>query len=277
MAAKKSTWIAGTAVLGIVALGGTWLLGVSPLLDEASTIDDQTVAAQGENTVLEAKVARLKTASENLPALKAELAALQVGIPATEQVDAFLRTVDGYQTARALPVVKVEVTTPVSVTDTAGAAAAAAAPAATDTATTDASGTETPAPAETPAADGAATTDTTAAVPTSTVPDGFVAVPVTITAVGNFISSLGFLSDLQQAGGRLFLVTGVTGTGEPEAEASGGRPATQIGDVELQIKGVLYVLADQSAAAAVPEGDGTVPALPSLDPGKAAVGAGAGG
>jgi Tfp pilus assembly protein PilO len=266
MAAKKSTWIGGAALVGVVALGGTWLLGVSPVLDETTLIQDQKVAADGENIALEAKVARLKTASENLPALKAELAALQVGIPSTEQVDAFLEQIDGYQTAREIPVVKVEFSSPVQMVDDAAVAAAAAEAATTD-GSTDTSTTTTDS--------GTATTDagTTAASAT----DGFVAVPVTITLVGSFVSSLAFVSDLQQLGGRLFLVTEVVGTGQPEAEASGGRPATAEGDVEMQIKGNLYVLSDLTAAATDESSEAsTETTLPSLDPGKTVVGSGTG-
>lgn len=269
MVAKKSTWIGGAALVGVVAIGGTWLLGVSPVLDETTLIQDQKVAADGENFALEAKVARLKTASENLPALKAELAALQVGIPSSEQVDVFLEQIDAYQMAREIPVVKVELSSPVQMVDNAAVAADAAA--AAEVATTDGS-------TDTSAADstGTATTDTSAtAVSTA---DGFVSVPVTMTLVGNFVNSLSFLSDLQQLGGRLFLVTEVVGTGQPEAEASGGRPATAEGDVEMQIKGNLYVLSDPTAAAADESSDaGTDATLPSLDPGKAAVGSGTGG
>jgi hypothetical protein len=267
MAAKKSTWIAGAALLGLVAIGGTWLLGVSPILDETTTIEDQKVAAESENTILEAKVTRLKKASENLPALKAELAGLQVGIPATEQMETFLRSLDGYQTAWQMPVVDVSVDAPVPVVDNQGltsveavqsdavadgTASSAAEPSDSATASTEDDAVATPAPAA------------------AAAPEGFVAVPVTITVLGPFLNSLAFLSDLQ-ADPRLFLITGIDGEGQGEAEAGDGRPATHVGDVEMVITGYLYVLSDPNAAT----GDTEEPAdgsLPSLDPGKSGAG-----
>ena len=275
MAARKATWVAGAAILGVVALGGTWFLGAAPVLTETSRLSDERETTQAQNEELDARLQRLATDSARLPELKAALADLQVGIPTTAQVDDFLRRVDELQSARGIPTVKVEVADPLSVVDNRGVLAPEPAPA--DAATAPADGaTATPEP-EPSAGAGTSTGDTsdgqasgdpvTAAVPG---PDGFVAVPVTITLLGNFISSLGFLSDLQSADGRLFLVTDLKGLGQDEAEAVDGRPATAQGDIELTITGNLYVLVDPAGLSA-PAQEGS---LPSLDPGKPALGAG---
>jgi len=275
MAARKATWVAGAAILGVVALGGTWFLGAAPVLTEISRLSDERETTQAQNEELDARLQRLATDSARLPELKAALADLQVGIPTTAQVDDFLRRVDELQSARGIPTVKVEVADPLSVVDNRGVLAPEPAPA--DAATAPADGAAATPEPEPSASAGTSTGDTsdgqasddpaTAAVPG---PDGFVAVPVTITLLGNFISSLGFLSDLQSADGRLFLVTDLKGLGQDEAEAVDGRPATAQGDIELTITGRLYVLVDPAGLSA-PDQEGS---LPSLDPGKPALGAG---
>ena len=275
MAARKATWVAGAAILGVVALGGTWFLGAAPVLTEISRLSDERDTTQAQNEELDARLQRLATDSARLPELKAALADLQVGIPTTAQVDDFLRRVDELQSARGIPTVKVEVADPLSVVDNRGVLAPEPAPA--DAATAPADGAAATPEPEPSASAGTSTGDTsdgqasddpaTAAVPG---PDGFVAVPVTITLLGNFISSLGFLSDLQSADGRLFLVTDLKGLGQDEAEAVDGRPATAQGDIELTITGNLYVLVDPAGLSA-PDQEGS---LPSLDPGKPALGAG---
>jgi hypothetical protein len=184
-------------------------------------------------------------------------------------METFLRSLDGYQTAWQMPVVDVSVDAPVPVVDNQGltsveavqsdavadgTASSAAEPSDSATASTEDDAVATPAPAA------------------AAAPEGFVAVPVTITVLGPFLNSLAFLSDLQ-ADPRLFLITGIDGEGQGEAEAGDGRPATHVGDVEMVITGYLYVLSDPNAAT----GDTEEPAdgsLPSLDPGKSAVGAG---
>lgn len=267
MAAKKGTWIAGAAFVGVVALAGTWFFGVSPVLDETARLTTERETTQAQNVQLEAKLQQLAADSAKLPDLKAELAKLQVGIPTTAQVDDFLRRVDEIQTARQIPTVKVEVADPMSVVDNRGALAPEPTP------TDAASASPSPEPSASPDASGEEAADESAAeTPAAAVagPDGFVAVPVTITVLGNFVSSLGFISDLQSANGRLFLITDLKGFGQDDKEAADGRPATVRGDVELTITGNLYVLVDP-AGLTTPEQGGS---LPSLDPGKPALGAG---
>ncbi|QZN84253.1 hypothetical protein [Cellulomonas sp. C5510] len=267
MGAKRGTWIAGAAFIGVVALVGTWFLGVSPVLDESARLTAESETTRAQNVQLEAKLHQLSADSAKLPELKAELAQLQVGIPTTAQVDDFLRWVDEIQTARQIPTVNVEVADPMSVVDNRGALTPEPAP--TDASSASPSPEPSASPDDTSGGENA--DKSTAETPTAAVPgpDGFVAVPVTITVLGNFVSSLGFISDLQSADGRLFLVTDLEGFGQDDAEAADGRPATVRGDVELTITGNLYVLIDPAGLTA-PEQDGS---LPPLDPGKPALGA----
>ncbi|WP_169165403.1 hypothetical protein [Cellulomonas taurus] len=275
MVAKNTTWIGGAALGAVVLMAGTWFLGVSPILDETASVHERRESSMAENVMLEARLSELSAASARLPELKDELAALQVGIPSTEQVDEFLRRLDALQTTYQIAAVSVTVSDPVPVVDNQGvttlgavqdeAAAAAAEPADGATAAPSAEPTASAATAD-PAADAAAAPATAAG------PAGFVAVPVEITLLGGFPNSLLFLADLQADDQRLFLVTDTHGEGQDAADASDGRPATQPGDVELKISGNLYVLSDPTAVPGDTTGEQPAGELPSFG-GQAALGA----
>lgn len=267
MPAKNSTWIAGAAAGAVVLVAGTWFLGVSPILDETAAVHERREAAVTENVSLETRLTELSATSAKLPELKQELADLQVGIPSTELVDDFLRRLDELQATHQIAAVSIAVNDPVAVVDNQGvtslgevqadAASASAEPTEGATASTEPTD-----GANSTASTDATTDDAAVAAPTTAGPDGFIAVPVTITLLGGFPNSLLFLSDLQSADQRLFLVTGVHGDGQGEAEAADGRPATSVGDVELEITGNLYVLQDLAAGTdSTADGatDGTLP------------------
>jgi len=94
------------------------------------------------------------------------------------------------------------------------------------------------------------------------------AIPISITVVGTYDDTLAFLNDVQTATPRLLLVSGIQGTSQKDAPASGGRPATKIGDQELVITGFLYALPDPTAAISTPSPTATAPALPAPVTGK---------
>ena len=91
---------------------------------------------------------------------------------------------------------------------------------------------------------------------------------MSVTVIGSYDNTLAFLSDLQTATPRLFLVSGFSATGQQDAAASGGKPKTSVGDQQLVITGFLYVLPDTNAAAAPAATPTPTPALPGAVPGK---------
>lgn len=264
MGAKNSTWIAGAAFVAILLMAGTWFFGVSPIKDEITAINERTDAAAAENVILEARLNELSTASAKLPELKQELADLQVGIPSTERTDEFLRRLDELQTAYQIPAIEISVADPTAVVDNLGVTSLGDVQAESAANTAPDSETETPdAEATASSSDAAATTDAAAAAQSTTPagPDNFYALPVTITLLGGFPNSLQFLSDLQADDGRLFLVTGVLGEGQGAAEAADGKPATQVGDIQMEITGNLYILVDPTAALGESEAEGELPSF----------------
>lgn len=79
------------------------------------------------------------------------------------------------------------------------------------------------------------------------VPAGMYAMPVTVTILGSPTDTLDYLDGLQQGTDRYFFVSTMTAAGQSEEGASGGRPATKEGDLEIVITGYVYVLADAAS------------------------------
>ena len=97
------------------------------------------------------------------------------------------------------------------------------------------------------------------------------AIPLSVTVLGTYDNTLGFLADIQSATPRLFLVSGFAGTKQEPADASGGKPATKLGDQELVVNGFMYVLPEASSTTPKPSASATpapTPSLPPAVPGK---------
>jgi len=256
--AKNRTWIVGTVLVALVLGALTWFFGISPALTTASDLREQTEDARAQNDILEMQVVQLRADFEKLPEHRATLEALRTQVPTVPGLASYLRELDAIAVAKG-----------VAITNVSPSAAVDVVPAVPPLADVPA------APVEAPAADQPAEAQDPAAEPAApvaptgpTVPDGMAAIPVTLTVVGTYDATTGFLADLQGTTQRLFLVSGLTVTGQDEAEPSSGRPATQVGDLEIVVTGYLYVLPEPSGVAA-PVDPATPPApLPGAVPGK---------
>lgn len=233
-APKSSPWVLGTALLSLVILGLAWLLGISPQLDRAAKADDEADSIRQQNAIHEQRLATLQEQSEHLEEYKAELAALQIGIPAEDGQAAFLREIDSAAAASGVTIVG----TTFGLPEMFFAAAALEEPEPVADDTTDES---------TEDEDGEAAD--AAPEPVAGV-NGLTVMPTQVVVLGAYDNTVAFMERLQTAMNRLYLVTGYQVTGQKEAEASGGRPATHEGDAELLIDGFLYVLAPDAGAGA---------------------------
>ncbi|GEA88802.1 hypothetical protein [Cellulomonas cellasea] len=248
--AKKSTWIGGTAFVAVAMLAAAWFLLVSPTVATASESREQTESVRAQNDLLELQLAQLEADFAKLPEHKAELAALRVQIPTRAELAAFLRQLDEVAKASGVTVMSVTPSAPTAVVP-AVSVAAPVAPATTE-----------------PAEGGATDPATTAPAPAGPAPlTGFVQVPVSITVLGGYEPTLAFVDALQRAS-RLFLVTGLRATGQKVAEGGGGRPATELGHVELAVDGVMYVLTDPTVLPTPTDPAAPAPVLPGAVPGK---------
>ena len=162
--------LAGLMVL-VAAMG--WLFGVSPLLDQANSADDQRAAVENLNNVNQAKVADLKSKFEKLDGLKAQVAAIRVSVPEGLDIPALLREINGYCATNGVTLVSVTV----------------------DTAEIYIASPKTAAP-----------TDVGKAAPADAAPSGptLVRAPIQVTVSGGYSAVMAFGGSLQ-TGQRLFL------------------------------------------------------------------------
>lgn len=238
MAGKASTWVGGTVVLGVLVAAGGWFGAISPTLTSASSAASDAQAADDRNAQLQKQLATLKKQFERLDEYRAELALARTEIPSVADLANFTRAISTLADSAGTNIISIAPGVPTVVTPALPPVPVPTEPAPADTAAGDAEG---EAPADGTAAP--VTPEPPAAIP------GFVAVPVEVIVVSNMPSAITFLNSLQAASQRLFLVTALNGTGQGEQEASGGRPATAEGDVELSITGYIYVLTQEAPAA----------------------------
>lgn len=237
MNAKKGTWIAGTAFISVVIMAMAWFLLVSPVLATAADTQSQTESTEAQNADLQIKVNKLKADFAHIDEYKADLAKIAKQITPTLDLAPYIRQIDEIATEVEVSVQIVEPLAPYLVLLPEGYGQS----------TTDGSGaisTEAPAPAPSPSpsASAAPGTEPVVAAPTQIVaPEGMTALPVTMTIVGPYEDAIAFLDDIQHTR-RLFLVSALTGTVQEEHAAEAGRPATELGDLELKVEGFLYVL-----------------------------------
>ena len=205
---RNRIWIIG-AVLAMIAVGGLgWMLGVQPQLDAAAAADAQTSQVVGANNASAAVLARLKKDSEDLPALKSQLAELGASIPSSADTPAFVSELNGFAAATGATI------TAWSLSDAqpyVPPVVSGASTAASDSSGGSGSSASTPAPSSTPAPTPAPSQAPGAppALDPLVAAAGFAVLPVSVTVEGGYTNILSFV-DAAQKGGRLFLVNGLS-------------------------------------------------------------------
>ncbi|HEY3547412.1 MAG TPA: hypothetical protein VGK17_15170 [Propionicimonas sp.] len=269
-APRATGWILGTIVVALLLGIGSWFLAISPVMTSTGEAQDQASTTRDANTLLRTKIAHLKEQFTHLDEYKAELAGLQTQIPTAAQVSAYLREVQALATARGVLITGTTSELGQTVVPAEPVVAAPATDASKPDVAAGVSSTPSPSPSPSPSATAGAgaTTGSTGTAAASAVPDGFVAIPMSFTVLGTYENVVAFVGDLQNSTARLLLVTGFTGTAQDDADASGGRPATHVGDLELVVTGYTYVLADPLAKPTIPAVTVAPAPLPAPVPGK---------
>jgi len=255
MNSKKSTWIGGTAFVAVVLLAMAWFLLVSPVLQTANETKDQTRTTNAQNAELQRKVDKLKADFAHIDEYRAELATIATQIPPAAELAPYVRQLDEFALANEVTVLDVTPQSPYLVTLVEDFGKAAGGAVSTEA-------TPTPEPTPSPSASASPGTETGAAAPGGTeAPAGMSAIPVSMTVVGSYEGAVAFLDAVQHTT-RLFLVGGLTGTMQQEKAATGGRPDTELGDLELKVEGFLYAM-PSLATPPDPDAEPTpAPALP---------------
>ncbi len=276
MAMKRSAgWIAGAVFLIVAIFAGTYFLMYVPRTESTDQTLAQARSAEDQNVILQREVADLAAKFKHLDDYKAKLAQLAVAMPPEAGLPDLTAAINAMAETAAVTITELTPGAPMTVTVPAPLVPAGTA-------------TPTPTPAAEPNgsavdqaqdtaddASNAADQHDTAATPTPAPAaggaaqiDGFVAIPMSVTIVGGYPNALSFVEQMQANSGRIFLATDVELTRQKRGEASGGKPATNDGDVEMRVTGYYYVLLDTTATAP-PADDGATPApvppLPSSD------------
>jgi hypothetical protein len=232
-------WIFGAVVLSIAIIALGYFVGVVPKLAEADAASAQRQSTDQQNAATEISLAKLRGQYNELPQLTAQLAALQVAIPATPDTYSFAILLGSYAAQTGVTVSSVTASEAVAF-DAPATPADPAAPAATTTATP-------------PPADPAAPAD--AAAPATTTSTGPAAgqlytVQVVITVKGSGANVLAFTRMVQE-GPRLFLGSELTFSGDGGAASStpaSGAPQGEEGAEGGSLSGYLFVVPGAPAA-----------------------------
>ncbi len=242
--ASARLWVGGTVVVAVLLLAAAWLLLVSPVLAGAAEDSAQSVQQRDQNDLLQIEITKLTEQSTHLAEYQAELATLRLQMPTTGDGASISRELQSLATTAGVTIVSVAPSVPEAFVPPATA---------TTTATTDSAAAET-------ATDGTgevASTDAPAAATPAGV-SGLYVIPITLTSVGSYDSSVAFLRAVQTQASRLYLVSSINALTQDDEGASGGRPATVKGDIELTMTGYAYVLLDSAATVEDPAADDAV-------------------
>jgi type IV pilus assembly protein PilO len=216
------TWVGGTVLLLVVVLLASWFLLISPKQAEAGELRQQALDLDASNTALEGQLVQLKADYARLPEATAELAALREGVPATLDLSELTRQLSTAASSSGVALMSIAPATPT--------AAAAEAPV-----------------AAVPADPTARAAEDPAETPVTTPASGAVSTQVSLQVVGSYAGAQAFLRELQGMT-RNLLVTSFTVTSEQDAAAAAPKPATENGDVTLDVVGKVFVLPDAATA-----------------------------
>lgn len=218
MSRTRLNLLLAVLAMAVVAVGG-FFLAVQPQLSQTAAAHEQTRTVEETNDTSRTELARLRQQAAQLPAMRRELAALDVSVPSGAALPSFIDELNGVAQSTGM---QVSSFTASDATAYAPPATAATEPTTTGTAGTAAAPSATATPAPTAAATPSAPSVVTDPVVTA---QNFSVVPVTVAVDGTFDQALAFVKGVQ-AGGRLFLITTIASTQKTGADGGVGTTAT---------------------------------------------------
>ena len=238
----------GTIFLMIVLVVAGWFLVAQPQLAAASTANGQLTSAQAQIASTQQVINQLKSQQKGLPKLQLKLAALRKSIPEGAESSAFIDGINELAGSTGVTINSLAMSdgvpyTPPVVAPTVTSPSPSPSPSATATAP--------PAPVA-PVAPSAWSPTSDPSITAA----NFVAIPVSITSVGDWNATLAFFHGLQ-LGTRLFLISGFT----TASDATGVITATT--------SGYIYALLDPKAdalRAATAKASPTPTPIPTVTP-----------
>ena len=259
MGQSVKAWVGLTAVVALLVVLAGWFLLISPTRAATAEARANADSEQDRSIVLTKALETLKTQFANLDESQTQLEALKTQIPNTAEAASFRRALVERATQSGVTILSIST----GVTTAVEASAATTTPATTaDTTSADTTSADSATPAPSPAAE-----DPAPAAPAQTTVSGqvFVGIPLEIKVVGTYSAVRAFIASLQTTEGRLFLISGLGAITQLDSPASGGRPETVRGDVEMAVQGLLLALTPATTDS-VDEGEAPTPSpLPSTE------------
>lgn len=210
----RRLWTAGGALATVVVIALAWFAVIGPELGSASSLHDETSAAQQRNTALQTKVAKLKIDSANPDRLNQQLRDARAALPVNSGMPDLTRQLSEQGATAGVVVTSVTTDAPTGVNSGSGSSA-------------------TPAPA---GASGA----------TVSAAGNLFAIPVTVAANGSLERQRAFLAAIEQ-GPRAALIDSVAfGAGQSSPTASISVDAATTMTVKLQVFAAPQTPADQA-------------------------------
>lgn len=254
-----------TILLMIVLVVAGWFLVAQPQLAAAATANSALTGVQTEIARTQTTIAQLRSQQKDLPKLEKQLAALRTSIPATAAAASYIDGLNALAASAGVTLTSIAVSDGVAYTPpvVVPPPAAAGSPAAGST--------PTPAASAKPA---------TPVAPTGWIPksdpritgSNFIAIPVSISTVGDWNATLSFFKKLQ-SGKRLFLVAGFstdTAAAAPvdttQKTTTKATPVVTVPQVTSKITGFIYVLLDPKADALIAAQKKTATPTPTPTP-----------
>lgn len=134
LAGRTARWTLGAVALCLVLLVAAWFLLVTPRRDDAAQLREDAVNSDQQASLLQVKLAELKTQAADLPKQKEKLKEIAEELPPDADIPQYVRTLGSISTTAGVAMKNISPGTPVLVTLNSAAAgdpaAAAAAPAA---------------------------------------------------------------------------------------------------------------------------------------------------
>ncbi len=185
---KTSRWTALTALVCLVVVAMSWFLLVSPRRGEAAEVRQEAEAARLQNDTMQTKIAQLKAQYAQLPARRAELREIYAQMPAAAAVPELIRSVTQLATASGMELKSITPQAAVQIDAKGAGAQAGASPSAAPTGGE--GGTPAASPGASPATGGMR----------------IVAVPIAISADGDYFQAVLFVKKVQTELPRAFLI-----------------------------------------------------------------------
>lgn len=238
---NASAWYAGTAVVIVLVLVGSWFGFSSAKMSSAGLIREEVESAEHRNHILNTRVQALRADYAKLDEYRAEILALGVGIPSSIQLSAFIDVAAQLADEHDVFVVDIQPVAPVDIvpTDDSPEPATAEVPAPGEGSTAESKDDASPTP------DGTAAKEAgdSAAEP---VIEGFAGLAIMFTVAGETPDVVAFLDKMQQHD-RLFLPTIIRQERLDESAPTGGMPEIPEGWIQMDLTGYVFMFAHKLA------------------------------